>query len=221
MRSARALHPKRNGGRLAASKEPRGNGGRTSASAGMRLAARSATIGPSDVRVGRRLLAPDLHLGSKPECGCGLLCGRRPHEPSDPLRQLRDHLPSVGRFGRRVSGASGTPRCGRPTSGRTRGACGAARGAERSAGGPRRRVPRQRTPTLLRDRLVGDTQTSTDAAKSTGVKVGLGFSAVVSRLVSTSLLGRLQVEPCWRDPLESRKSSTIVIRARSSRARDR
>jgi hypothetical protein len=73
-------------------------------------------------------------------------------------------------------------------------------GAEQSAGVPWRRVPRQRTPTLLRDRLVSDTKTSTAAAKSTGVKVDLRFSAGVSAgvslLLTTSLLGWLQVGPC-------------------------
>jgi hypothetical protein len=72
---------------------------------------------------------------------------------------------------------------------------------------------------VLRDRLVSDTDTSIDAAKRTDVNVGLGLSAGVSvespwilrgfsvelsLLLTTSLFGWLQVEPCWCDTLERR-----------------
>jgi hypothetical protein len=74
--------------------------------------------GSSDDRVGGRPLAPHVHLGSKPGCGCGLFCRRRAHDAADPLhrlRPLRDHRASVWRFGRRVGGVSGTPRSSRAT----------------------------------------------------------------------------------------------------------
>jgi hypothetical protein len=58
---------------------------------------------------------------------------------------------------------------------------------------------------------------STSAAKSTSVKAGLGLSvgvsAGVSLLLTASLLGRLQVEPCWYDPLESRKRHLTITAA--------
>jgi hypothetical protein len=45
-------------------------------------------------------------------CGSGLLSWLRPREAAEPLR---DHRGAIGRFGRRVSGPSGTPPCSRTT----------------------------------------------------------------------------------------------------------
>jgi hypothetical protein len=81
------------------------------------LSARLGALGHCRRRRDARC-AHHVHLGSKPECGCGLLCGRRPHEAADLLRQLRpsrDHRAAVWRFGRGVSGPAGTPRCSRAT----------------------------------------------------------------------------------------------------------